>query len=223
MTRAELERRMAEPPRLVGQPGAQSVMELVMGQAFLALFDAKVPDAFVGAPLPFGPIGSDVTFSIYGMSPDIENVLLYKLSTLEVARPGPMAARGGWSRSDEKNWVLPVDTKGRLGAPLALPATYETTGLNCYNESATLDYFVADLDGKAPDELVVMQRENKQVDAPAPKGSKQTTICADTSKTTLFAYRLDIERVRFVSIPAPSEKTLESRRKTMMSVTNLSH
>jgi hypothetical protein len=135
-----------------------------------------------------------------------------------------MAARGGWSRSDERNWLVLVDTKGRLGTALALPATYETTGLLCYNESATLEYFVADLDGRAPDELVVVLRENKQIDAPAPKGNpkNQSMTCADSSKTRIYAYRLDVERVRFVSIPAPSEKAFESRKKTLMSVTNLS-
>jgi len=212
------------PPTLPGQPTSKTALAPVTSQAFLALFDVNVPDAFVGAPLPFGAVGSDESFSIYGMSPDIENVLIYKLSTLEVAEPGPMAARGGWSRSDEKNWILPVDTKGRLGTVLPLPKTYETRGLNCYNESANLDYFVADLDGKPPEELVVTLRENQQHDAPAPKGSPkdQSVICADSSKLSIFAYRLDIERVRFVSIPAPSEKTLESRRKTMMTVTSLS-
>jgi hypothetical protein len=223
-TRAELERRMAQPPKLLGQPGEQSALAPVMGQAFLALFDANAPDAFIGAPLPFGPVGSDESFSIYGMSPDIDNVLIYKLSTLELAEPGPMAARGGWSRSDEKNWILPVDTKGRLGTVLPLPKTYETRGLNCYNESASLDYFVTDLDGKPPDELVVTLRENQQHDAPAPKGSKkdQSVICVDSSRLSIFAYRLDVERARLVSIPAPSEKTLESRKKTLMTVTSLS-
>ena len=210
------------PMTLPGQPAPKTAPAPVTSQAFLALFDENVPDAFIGAPLPFGPVGSDESFSIYGMSPDIDNVLIYKLSTLEVAEPGPMAGRGGWSRSDEKNWILPVDTKGRLGTLLPLPKTYETRGLNCYNESATLDYFVADLDGKAPDELVVMLRENKQHDAPAPKGSpkNQPVICAESEKTTIFAYRLDVERVRFVSIPAPSEKMLESRKKTLMSATS---
>jgi hypothetical protein len=47
-------------------------------------------------------------------------------------------------------------------------------------------------------------------------------ICADSSKTRIYAYRLDMERVRFVSIPAPSEKAFESRKKTLMTVTSLS-
>jgi hypothetical protein len=214
--------RPGSPHPLPGSAFGQSAPAPVTGRAFLALLDPKLPDMLLAAPLPFGPVGSDVSFSIYAMSHDIDNVLLYKLSAEELSEPGPMAARGGWSRTEERNWILPVDTRGRLGTLLVLPKTYATTGLLCHNESASLDFWLVDLDGKAPDELVVRLQQNEQHDDIVPKGKSKDTqvICVDVPKVSIFAYRLDIEQVRFVSIPAPSAKALESRPKTFLQTTS---
>jgi hypothetical protein len=179
----------------------------------VALVDSSFPDMLMGTPLAFGQVGADTSFSMGTLSSDIGSAHLYQLSAEVLSEPGPNAARGGWSSTTGRHWIVPVRNDGKIGKPLALPETNETTGLLCLNQSKLISLFVVDVDSRPPDELVVALSTNEQTQKPPPPSSRPDAgiACVDEpTKVTHVAFRLDPEHLRFAPVPLPPTKALES-------------